>query len=54
MKKSKKQIHKEIVEDYDKVKSNHLEKLASKMLKEDEKFERLRKKKIKGDFLDKF
>lgn len=54
MKKSKQQRYKEIVDDYDTAKSNHLERLASKMLKEDEKYQKLKSKKIKGKFLDKF
>ena len=35
--------HNQIVNDYDKIKSRHLEKLANKMLKDDEKNELLRK-----------
>jgi hypothetical protein len=52
MKKNKK--HEEIVRDYDKIKSRHLEKLATKMLKNDEKHEKLKEKDIKGDFLNLF
>ena len=52
MKKNKK--HEEIVRDYDKIKSRHLEKLATKMLKNDEKHEKLKEKNIKGDFLNLF
>ena len=48
-----KKYHK-ITKDYDKQKEHHLEKLASKSLDNDEKFRRLRDKKIKGDFLKNF
>ena len=50
----KRKKHDQIVNDYDKVKSKHLEKLANKMLKDDEKNSLLKSKVIKGDFLDKF
>jgi len=50
--KSKK--HERITKDYQKVKSKHLENLASKMLENDEKFETLKNKKTKGKFLDNF
>jgi hypothetical protein len=50
----KRKKHDQIVNDYDKVKSRHLEKLANKMLKDDEKNSLLKSKVIKGDFLDKF
>ena len=46
--------HNKIVKDYDKQKSRHLEKLASKSLDNDEKFRKLHDKKIKGDFLKNF
>jgi hypothetical protein len=46
--------HNKIVKDYDKQKSRHLEKLASKTLANDEKFRKLHDKKIKGDFLKNF
>ena len=52
MKKNKK--HEEIVRDYDKIKSRHLEKLATKMLKNDEKHEKIKEKNVKGDFLNLF
>jgi len=52
MKKLKK--HKKLTQNYDKQKSLHLEKLASKSLDNDEKFRILKQKKIKGDFLKKF
>jgi hypothetical protein len=52
LKKHKK--HDQIINDYDKIKSKHLEKLANKMLKDDDKNNKLKDKNIKGDFLDKF
>ena len=52
LKKHKK--HDQIINDYDKIKSKHLEKLANKMLKDDDKNSKLKNKNIKGDFLDKF
>ena len=45
--------HNKIVKDYDKQKEKHLEKLASKMLKNDEKAEKLKKYNINTNFLDK-
>lgn len=50
----KRKKHDQIVNDYDKIKSKHLEKLANKMLKDEEKKSLLKSKVIKGDFLDKF
>ena len=50
----KRKKHDQIVNDYDKIKSRHLEKLANKMLKDEEKRDNLRSKNIKGNFLDKF
>lgn len=46
--------HNKIVNDYDKQKSKHLNRLASKMLDNDEKFRKLQDKKIKGNFLKNF
>jgi hypothetical protein len=46
--------HNKIVDDYDEIKSRHLEKLATKNLAADEKFRKLRDKKVKGDFLKNF
>ena len=46
--------HHKLITDYDKQKSKHLEKLASKTLATDEKFRKLQDKKIKGDFLKNF
>lgn len=50
----KKKKHDQIVNDYDKIKSKHLERLANKILKDEEKRDNLRSKNIKGNFLDKF
>ena len=50
----KKSKHDKIVKDYDKQKEKHLERLASKILKGDEKNKKLKGKKIKGDFFEKF
>ena len=52
IKKNKK--HDKIINDYDKIKNNHLDKLASKMLKDDEKNQKLKEKNINTDFLDLF
>ena len=50
--KSKK--HSRIVKDYDKQKEKHLEKLATKMLENDEKLSKLKGKNISTNFLDLF
>jgi hypothetical protein len=50
--KSKK--HEKIVKDYKNVKAKHLEKIANKMLENDEKFNKLKEKKSTGKFLDLF
>ena len=50
----KRKKHDQIVNDYDKIKSKHLEKLANKMLRDEEKNSLLKSKVIKGNFLDKF
>ena len=44
--------HKDIVDDYKKTKSKHLEKLATKMLKNDDKFEKLKDYNINLDIFD--
>lgn len=60
MSKSKKPIdfknrkHNTIVNDYKKTKENHLEKLATKMLKKDEKNTKLKEKNIDTNFLKLF
>lgn len=46
--------HDKLVNDYDKQKSKHLEKLASKMLKDDEKNQKLKEKYINPNFLNLF
>ena len=43
-----------IVNDYQTTKQNHLEKLATKMLNNDEKFSKLKEKKINNNILDLF
>ena len=50
----KKKKHNRIVKDYDKQKEKHLEKLASKMLENDEKNSKLKGKNINPDFLNLF
>ena len=50
--KSKK--HRKIEKNFDKQKSKHLEKLADKLLENDEKFIKLKGKKINPGFLDLF
>ena len=46
--------HNKIVNDYKKTKSDHLEKLANKMLKKDEKNTKLKGKNIDTNFLKLF
>lgn len=46
--------HDKIVKDYEKTKRKHLEKLADKMLEDQERIDRLREKKSDGDFLKLF
>jgi hypothetical protein len=50
----KKKKHSKIVRDYDKQKERHLEKLATKILENDEKLSRLKAKNINTNFLDLF
>jgi hypothetical protein len=50
--KSKK--HSKVVRDYDKQKEKHLEKLATKMLENEEKSSKLKGKNISTDFLNLF
>lgn len=50
--KSKK--HKKIEKNFDKQKSKHLEKLADKLLENEEKFSKLKGKEINPGFLDLF
>ena len=46
--------HDSIVKDYSKQKSKHLERLANKMLKNDEVSQKLKSHHIKGEFLKEF
>lgn len=46
--------HSKLVKDYDRQKSEHLEKLATQMLKNDDKNQRLKEKKISNNFLKLF
>jgi hypothetical protein len=46
--------HKNLVKDYDKQKEKQLEKLATKMLENDEKLSKLKGKNINTNFLDLF
>ncbi len=46
--------HKKIVKDYDKQKERHLEKLATKVLKDDERLQQLKGKNIDPKFLNLF
>ncbi len=46
--------HSKIVRDYDKQKERHLEKLGTKSLATEEKFRKLKDKKMKGNFLKNF
>ena len=50
----KKRKHDKLVNDYENQKSKHLEKLADKMLEDQEKLSKLRDKKTDGKFLDLF
>ena len=50
----KKRKHDKLVNDYNNQKSKHLEKVADKMLEDQEKFDKLREKKINNKFLDLF
>jgi uncharacterized protein (DUF1330 family) len=50
----KKKKHIKLIKDYDKQKEKHLEKLATKMLENDEKINKLKGKNINTDFLNLF
>ena len=50
----KNQKHNKIVKDYNKQKESHLEHLATKMLKNDTKMNKLKDKKINPDYLNLF
>ena len=51
---AKNKNHDKLVKDYNKKKSEHLDKLATKMLKNDEKMQKLKDKKININFLNLF
>jgi hypothetical protein len=46
--------HKNLINNYKDIKSKHLEKLGTRMLKNEEKFHRLKEKKFNANFLNKF
>jgi len=46
--------HGKLINSYSEIKSSHLEKLGSKMLRNEEKFRKLKEKKINGNFLKEF
>jgi hypothetical protein len=46
--------HNKLVKDYEAQKAQHLEKLATQMLKNDEKMQQLKEKNINPDFLKLF
>jgi len=50
----KKKKHNKIVNDYDQTKSKHLERLADKMLEDQDRLDKLREKNSDGKFLDLF
>jgi len=50
----RKKKHNDIINDYDKIKSKHLDNLASKMLANDEKMIKLKGREINPKFLDLF
>ena len=50
----KKRKHQKLVTDYEKQKSKHLEKLASKTLENEEKMRKFKEKNISDKFLDLF
>jgi hypothetical protein len=54
LKKGKHKKHDALVNDFDNQKQKHLEKLATKMLGDQEKMDRLKNKNINTDFLDLF
>jgi len=51
---AKNKKHNLLIKDYDKQKSEHLDKLATKMLKNDDKTQKLKEKKINTNFLKLF
>jgi hypothetical protein len=54
LKRGKHKKHDLLINDYDNQKRKHLEKLTTKILNNDEKLNKLKNKKIKGDFLKYF
>lgn len=46
--------HENLVNDFEKQKQNHLEKLGTKLIKGQEKFSKLKEKDLKTDFLKLF
>jgi hypothetical protein len=54
LRKRKKKKHDSIVNDFEKTKQKHLEKLATKELEKQEKLSKLREKNVNKDFLDLF
>lgn len=46
--------HDQIINDYQKIKSKHLDKLATAMLDNQDKMDKLKEKQSKGDFLKLF
>jgi len=54
LKKGKNKKHDKIVNDFDNQKQKHLEKLATKMLEDQEKINKLKDKEIKTDFFKLF
>jgi hypothetical protein len=51
---AKNKKHEEMLRDYEAQKTRHLEKLASQILKNDEKMQKLKEKKINKNFLKHF
>ena len=50
----KRRKHDKIVKDYENIKEKHLEKLADKMLEDQDRLDKLREKGSEGKFLDLF
>lgn len=53
-KKSKTERHEALLKDYDKAKNENLERIATKLLKNDDKNQQLKEKQIDPKFLDLF
>jgi len=51
---AKNKKHDSLIKNYDQQKSEHLDRLATKMLKNDEKMQKLKEKKINNKFLKLF